>query len=492
MWLTAIGTVTDDKGRTYSKESGEVIVYMTEKMKLNDAAVKTADTSSIKMEIENIDSSSMKGVIDNGSANNDHMNVVNDHIDNGNGFIDTSRVNNNVSNDNNSNNERNNNNNNNNNSNNNNHINNNNNSNNNNNDNNNNNHNNNNNSSSSSNQNNNQINNSVKLSVPPAVSRLGKRKYKDSISSGMLGTTTIAGRYKKMGAIPGSTNMNTTRTNTENNLKINNIEESNNNNNIRIKDVNNDENNNKNKNENNDLVSTVMTAGQFLIRLNFFLIFQDKTTVQYFTDSIKRRLSFETKKKLTLAEYEIEVRRRKLEEMNNLPMLRTVKESKYDLKPLSNEAKVLVKKEKESGIESDVRMNDVSIKKEVGKDVGKEVVKEVVKEEVEDSFEAMLGSPQDLAVYNMQANHNNNNNNNKSSTNNDNKNNNTNNNNNNNNKDIKLEPHGSMSNSREKQSDTNMNIKQETKSSGSVTIPTPAKKVKKTKTKIVVQMMEEE
>ena len=94
IWLTAIGTVTDDKGRTYSKESGEVIMYMTEKMKLNDAAVKTAETSSTKMEIENIDSSSMKSVIDNGSASNDHMNVVNDHIDNGNGFIDTSRVNN--------------------------------------------------------------------------------------------------------------------------------------------------------------------------------------------------------------------------------------------------------------------------------------------------------------------------------------------------------------------------------------------------------------
>ena len=117
---------------------------------------------------------------------------------------------------------------------------------------------------------------------------------------------------------------------------------------------------------------TVVTAGQFLIRLNFFLIFQEKTTVQHFMEAIKRRLNFETKKKATLAEYEIEVRRRNLEDLNNLPMLRTVKESKYDLKPLSNEMKIMVKKEKEGSSESDVKMNDI-----IGK---KEVVKEVLKD----------------------------------------------------------------------------------------------------------------
>ena len=162
--------------------------------------------------------------------------------------------------------------------------------------------------------------------VPSAVSRMGKRKYKDNISLSMFGTTTIAGRYKKMKPIP---TVNSTATTTEKNIKIDSTKKSDISENIKYEEEGNNNNNNinkdnKNKNENGDiLVLNAFTAGQCLIRLNFFQIFQDKIKILFFSDSIKRRLSFENLKKIANEEYETELRRRKIEEMSNLRMLRT-------------------------------------------------------------------------------------------------------------------------------------------------------------------------
>ena len=455
--------MTYGNGCTYSKESNEVIAYMIEKMKLNELALKVTEKTIAEdmvvknMEIVNeVDFENEISVDGDKNHTNGNKNdiLINDKNDNNvlNNNNDKGNVQNSI-----------------------------------------------NNNEDKNNDNNSQIDFIKKPTRPIVVSRLSKRKYKDNISLAMLGTTTIAGRYKKMGAIPVSTSTSTNTVQTEKKLKIikldnddnnnnknnndNYINDSNNNNNDKFKEKNKDENNSnlKSKNENNDiLVSTVVTAGQFLVRLNFFLIFNDKIIVQYFSDSIKKRLNFETKKKTMLAEYEIEIRRRKLEEMNNLPMLRTAKESKYDMKPLSSEMKITIKKEKDvghrngSGGGNDIRTaEDDNIKNEM-----------ILKEEVEDSFEAMLGSPQDLSSYNMQINNNNNSNNN-------------NNYNNNNDINIKQENKNVMNNNmQDKKIDSNINIKQESKGPGSLTVLTnntvTVKKVKKVKNKIVVQMIDEE
>lgn len=230
--------------------------------------------------------------------------------------------------------------------------------------------------------------------IAGAVSRMGKRKYKDNISLSMFGTTTIAGRYKKMKPIPVSTPLNNGYV-TDKNLKMKldenkKVDEE-------IKD--------KDKNENNDILIHIFTAGQCLIRLNFFLLFQDKIVVQFFSDSIKKRLAFETKKKSAIEEYESEVRRRKIDEMSNLRMLRT------------QNAQVLTSEEKERENERDkekeksvLKLENKSmrnfIKNEHDKTIKKE--KEVVKEGMEvDSFEALLGLPQDLISFSVHSDGNN-------------------------------------------------------------------------------------
>jgi hypothetical protein len=228
--------------------------------------------------------------------------------------------------------------------------------------------------------------------VPSAVSRMGKRKYKDNISLSMFGTTTIAGRYKKMKPIP-TINSNTV----EKNIKIESTKKTD----ITESNKNEEENNIKNKNENGDiLVLNAFTAGQCLIRLNFFQIFQDKTKILFFADSIKRRLSFENLKKIANEEYETELRRRKIEEISNLRMLRT-----QNMPVLTN-----VEKEKEIKYEIKSITNGIKLEGGGGR-------KEVVKEEV-DSFEALLGAPQDLASFSIVSGNNNNNFNNNNSNNN--------------------------------------------------------------------------
>jgi hypothetical protein len=226
---------------------------------------------------------------------------------------------------------------------------------------------------------------SSSVPVASAVSRMGKRKYKDNISLSMFGTTTIAGRYKKMKPIPVSTSSNETYVTDKNDKspKIKNEENKKSDEEI------------KNKNENNDILVNNFTAGQCLIRLNFFLLFQDKSAVQFFSDSIKKRLTFETKKKLAIEEYESEVRRRKIDEMSNLRMLRT------------QNAQVLTNEEKEKSVlklENNTKKS--FIKNEHDKSVKKE--KEVVIKGVElDSFEALLGLPQDLNSFSVQSDSNN-------------------------------------------------------------------------------------
>ena len=319
--------------------------------------------------------------------------------------------------------------------------------------------------------------------VPSAVSRMGKRKYKDNISLSMFGTTTIAGRYKKMKPIP---TVNSTATTTEKNIKIEltkksdisenikNEEDGNNNNNNLNKD-------NKNKNENGDiLVLNAFTAGQCLIRLNFFQIFQDKMKILFFSDSIKRRLSFENLKKIAYEEYETELRRRKIEEMSNLRMLRT------------QNMPLLTNGEKEKEIKYEIKNITNGIKIEGG-DGGR---KEVVKEEV-DSFEALLGAPQDLASFSIVSGNNNINNNN---------NNNSSNGNNNLNYNNLNSINSSNINNNNSNTSNNIAIKKEKNTSTGEKISEPKIKIenngtstvaKKTKNatkkpKIVIQMEEEE
>ena len=204
----------------------------------------------------------------------------------------------------------------------------------------------------------------------------------------MFGTTTIAGRYKKMKPIPVSTPPNNGHVIDKNTkMKIDENKKSD-------EEI-------RSKNENNDVLVNNFTAGQCLIRLNFFLIFQDKLVVQFFSDSIKKRLAFETKKKFAIEEYESEIRRRKIDEMSNLRMLRT-----QNAQVLTNEEKEREnerEKEKEKNLlKFEVKSMRSLIKNEHDKTEKKE--KEEVKAGVAvDSFEALLGLPQDLISFSVQS-----------------------------------------------------------------------------------------
>jgi hypothetical protein len=331
---------------------------------------------------------------------------------------------------------------------------------------------------------------SVSVPVAGAVSRMGKRKYKDNISLSMFGTTTIAGRYKKMKPIPVSTSSNASSVTDKNgkNSKIKSEENKKSDEEI------------KNKNENSDILVHNFTAGQCLIRLNFFILFQDKSAVQFFSDSIKKRLTFETKKKLAIEEYESEVRRRKIDEMSNLRMLRT-----QNAQVLTNEEKEREnEREKEKG-KSVLKLENKTIrsfiKNEHDKSVKKE--KEVVIKGVElDSFEALLGLPQDLNSFSVQSDSNNIGNSINSNVSNSKSENNILNNANNSNVTVKNESNitnnsnnnngnNSNNNSNDKLSEQKTKVKEEMKNINSTSQPKKPKNGVK-KLKIVVQMAEDE
>ena len=335
---------------------------------------------------------------------------------------------------------------------------------------------------------------STSSSVPiaGAVSRMGKRKYKDNISLSMFGTTTIAGRYKKMKPIPVSTTSNasyvTDKKDKNDKYSIMKSEE----NKKPDEEI-------KNKNENNDILVNNFTAGQCLIRLNFFLLFQDKSAVQFFSDSIKKRLTFETKKKLAIEEYESEIRRRKIDELSNLRMLRT-----QNAQVLTNEEKEREnerEKEKEKSVQKlENKTMRSFIKNEHDKSVKKE--KEVVIKGVElDSFEALLGLPQDLNSFSVQSDCNDNGNSINSNISNGKSENNTLNSENSSNITIKNESkipnnsnnngNNSNNNSNDKLSEQKTKIKEETKNLNSTSQPKKLKNGVK-KLKIVVQMAEDE
>ena len=331
---------------------------------------------------------------------------------------------------------------------------------------------------------------SSSVPVAGAVSRMGKRKYKDNISLSMFGTTTIAGRYKKMKPIPVSTSSNAPSVTDKNdkNFKIKSDENKKSDEEI------------KSKNENNDILVNNFTAGQCLIRLNFFLLFQDKSAVQFFSDSIKKRLTFETKKKLAIEEYESEVRRRKIDEMSNLRMLRT-----QNAQVLTNEEKERENEREKEKEKSVLKLENKSmrsfIKNEHDKSVKKE--KEVVIKGVElDSFEALLGLPQDLNSFSVQSDSNNIGNSINSNVSNSKSENNILNNSNNSNITIKNESNtinnsnnnngnNSNNNSNDKLSEQKTKIKEEMKNINSTSQPKKLKNGVK-KLKIVVQMAEDE
>ena len=325
------------------------------------------------------------------------------------------------------------------------------------------------------------------LNVSSAVSRMGKRKYKDSISLSMFGTTTIAGRYKKMKPVP----INALKSKGNEGLKINiKTDEK-----LTLENHKSKNGEKEKKTDDDILVLNSFTAGQCLVRLNFFQVLNDKKIIQFFSDSIKRRLAFENKKKMVLDEYENEVRRRKLEEINNLRMLRT------------QNAPVLTYDKNGNEIDQEYKME---IKSENSKTDGGGVMLKVVKEEVLDGFEELLGSPQDLANFNVQLTNNNNNNgsngnnngnhssssssngnnnNNDSNFNHNNSNNNGNNNgysNNNSSTSIKKEKNTATNNSIKKE-DTNLKIE-----NNDVTAPIKKTKNVSKKPKIVIQMEDEE
>jgi hypothetical protein len=116
------------------------------------------------------------------------------------------------------------------------------------------------------------------------------------------GTTTMAGRYKKMKPMPF---LGTDRTNVNTSTNVSTIK-----NEILDKTE-------KIENEKNDIVGAekiyvrktnnvlnIITAGQCLIRTKFYKIFNDKVIYEFYNDNIKRRIAYETlEKELQQGEY---------------------------------------------------------------------------------------------------------------------------------------------------------------------------------------------